>query len=71
MSTIDPSTLRAKILKKLKQKPYSVSKLADELGLRRDFLGGFLESMRAYGELDVIGVGVAKVYYPKNGGGNG
>ena len=63
MSTIGPNT-EAKIITKLNDKPYSVSQLAQDLKIRRDFLAGFLEAMRITGKLEVIDVGRAKVYRP-------
>ena len=64
MSTKGPN-LEARIFSKLENKPYSVSHLADELGLRRDFLAGYLEALRMSGKLELIVVGKAKVYLPK------
>ncbi|MBW6451870.1 MAG: hypothetical protein K0B02_04020 [DPANN group archaeon] len=57
--------LETRILKKLESKPYSVSHLAEELGLRRDFLSGYLEALKMSGKLELIVVGKAKVYQPK------
>ena len=56
--------LRCRVLDKLNDGPCSVSKLADALKIRREFLSGFLEAMKEGGELTVIDVGVAKVYMP-------
>ena len=63
MSTIGSNT-ESRIIKKLNEKPYSVSQLATDLKVRRDFLAGFLEAMRIAGKLEVIDVGRAKVYRP-------
>ena len=63
MSTIGPNT-EARIIAKLNKKPVSVSQLASDLNVRRDFLAGFLEAMRISGKLEVIDVGRAKVYRP-------
>ncbi|MBW6461531.1 MAG: hypothetical protein K0B07_00575 [DPANN group archaeon] len=63
MSTIGLNT-EAKIISKLNDKPCSVSQLAQDLKIRRDFLAGFLEAMRLTGKLEVIDVGRAKVYRP-------
>ena len=64
-------TLRTKVIDKLSSGPCSVSKLADVLKIRREFLSGFLEAMKETGDLTVIDVGVAKVYMPVNGSGRG
>lgn len=64
MSTVE-SHLDEKIIEKLNKKPYSISLLAKELGLRRDFLAGYLEALRMAGKLDLIVVGKANVYQPK------
>ena len=56
--------LRGRVIEKLSAGPCSVSKLADDLKIRREFLSGFLEAMKEMGELTVIDVGVAKVYMP-------
>ncbi len=63
MSTIDAG-LEKKIMTKLNKKPYSVSQLAKELNLRREFLTGFLEALRISKKLEVVDVGRAKVYRP-------
>lgn len=57
----------SRIMQKLDEKPYSVSQLAKDLKLRREFLTGFLEAMRIAGKLEVIDVGRAKVYRPIKG----
>lgn len=66
MSTIGSNT-ESKIMAKLKDKPYSVSQLAKDLKLRREFLTGFLEAMRISEKLEVVDVGRAKVYRPVKG----
>lgn len=50
------------IIKLLKVRPYSVSQLATKLNMRRDFLTGYLESMKDRGMLKLIKVGKANVY---------
>ena len=50
------------ILKIIKERPISVSELARKLKMRRDFLAGYLESMRDRGILRKISVGRAHVY---------
>jgi predicted transcriptional regulator len=55
------------ILRILKQRPISVSELARKLNVRRDFLAGYLESMRDRGKLSLISVGKAHVYQIKEG----
>lgn len=56
------SKIEHKILEVLKERPISVSELARKLRLRRDFLAGYLESMRERGKLRVVQVGRANVY---------
>ena len=63
MSAIGSNT-ETRIMTKLKEKPYSVSQLAKDMKLRREFLTGFLEAMRISKKLEVIDVGRAKVYRP-------
>ncbi|MBI4177102.1 MAG: hypothetical protein HY516_01940 [Candidatus Aenigmarchaeota archaeon] len=55
-----------KILNELRKKPMSVARLSAELKMRREFLGGYLEALRSVGKLEMIQVGKAKVYKPKN-----
>lgn len=55
------------ILKILKERPISVSELARKLDVRRDFLAGYLESMRDRGKLERISVGKAHVYQVREG----
>lgn len=50
------------ILRIIKERPISVSELARKLKMRRDFLAGYLESMRDRGMLRKIAVGKAHVY---------
>lgn len=54
--------IESEVLKHLKERPISVSELARKLKLRRDFLTGYLESMRERGLLRLIRVGKANVY---------
>lgn len=54
--------VEAEILKIIKERPISVSELARKLKMRRDFLAGYLESMRDRGMLKKISVGRAHVY---------
>lgn len=61
------NSLEERILEELNKNPISVSKLANLLGLRREFLTGFLEAMRMDGKVNVIDVGRAKVYIPVGG----
>lgn len=56
------SKIEHKILEVLRERPISVSELARKLKLRRDFLAGYLESMRERGKLRVVQVGRANVY---------
>ncbi len=49
-------------LKLLKEGPVSVSQLAKKLNVRRDFLAGYLESLRDRGKLKMVKVGKANVY---------
>ena len=56
------SKIEHRIIDILKDRPISVSELARKLKLRRDFLAGYLESMRDRGKLRMIQVGKANVY---------
>ncbi len=56
------SKIEHRILDILKDRPISVSELARKLKMRRDFLAGYLESMRDRGKLRLIQVGKANVY---------
>ena len=58
----EPSPLEARILAVLKGGPISVSELAKKLNVRRDYLAGYLESMRERGKLRMVKVGRAYVY---------
>jgi biotin operon repressor len=58
----DSSKTEKEILRMLKERPISVSELAKKLDTRRDFLAGYLESMRDRGKLRMIKVGKANVY---------
>jgi DNA-binding transcriptional ArsR family regulator len=62
---ISSTGVKAKILATLKEKPMSVSELSRQLKLRRDFVSGYLESMRSEGKVEVVTVGRSKVYRPK------
>lgn len=62
---MDSKSLDEKIIEILKKRPMSVSQLARELNLRRDFLSGYMESMRAKGVLNLVKVGRSYVYIPK------
>jgi len=60
-----PTDVKRRILSTLKKKPMSLSELSRKLKLRRDFVSGYLESMRHEGEVRVVRVGRSKVYRPK------
>ncbi|MEE9323342.1 MAG: helix-turn-helix domain-containing protein [Candidatus Aenigmarchaeota archaeon] len=60
-----------KIVTLLKREPQSVSQLAKKLNMRRDFLAGYLESMKDRGLLRLIKIGKSHVYLPFSGGLNG
>lgn len=55
------------VMNLIKERPMSVSQLAKELGLRRDFLAGYLESMRERRMLKLVKIGRANVYFPIEG----
>lgn len=59
--------IESEVLKHIKQRPISVSELARKLDLRRDFLAGYLESMRERGILRMVTVGKANVYMVEGG----
>lgn len=61
------SNLETNALKLLKSKPMSVSELSKKLNVRRDFLTGYLESMRDRGIVELVNVGRAHVYIVKGG----
>jgi predicted transcriptional regulator len=61
------SSIEEECLKSLKAKPMSVSELAKKLNVRRDFLTGYLESMKDRNLLDLVKVGKANVYIVKEG----
>ena len=63
---VSDKNIAKRILNELKKKPMSVAKLSTELKMRREFLGGYLEALRSVGKLEMIQVGKAKVYKPKN-----
>lgn len=58
----ESSHLEKEIMTHLKEGPISVSELAKKLGLRRDFLAGYLESMKDRGRVRKVTVGKAHVY---------
>jgi len=60
--TTSPGRVELEILKIIKERPISVSELARKLNMRRDFLAGYLESMRDRGILRRVTVGRAHVY---------
>lgn len=64
-----PGRVELEILKILKERPISVSELARKLKMRRDFLAGYLESMRDREILRKITVGRAYVYQLREGKG--
>ena len=57
--------LEAQILELISSRPMSMSQLAKELGLRREFVTGYLEALRTQGKLEMIQVGRSYVYQPK------
>lgn len=61
------SSIEEECLKSLKAKPMSVSELAKKLNVRRDFLTGYIESMKDRNLLDLVKVGKANVYIVKEG----
>ena len=65
MSKKAPVELERQILGMTSTKPMSVSQLAKELGLRREFLAGYLEALRSQGKLEMVTVGRSYVYQPK------
>ncbi len=60
-----PEDLEKRIIKELSKSLMSVSTLAAKLGVRRDFLAGYLECMRHQGKLEKLEVGKAYVYRVK------
>ena len=62
MNNSIPDDLESKIIKELRKGLMSVSSLADRLGVRRDFLAGYLECLRHQGKLEKMEVGKAYVY---------
>jgi predicted CopG family antitoxin len=60
-----PQQMEYRILSTLKKEPQSVSELARKLGSRRDFLAGYLESMRERDMLRLVKIGKSNVYIPK------
>ncbi len=62
-----PGRIETEVLKIIKERPISVSELARKLNMRRDFLAGYMESMRERGMITLIKVGKAHVYQAKEG----
>ena len=60
-----PDDLEYRIIKELKKGLMSVSQLAKRLGVRRDFLSGYLECLRHQKKLEKLEVGKAYVYTVK------
>ena len=58
-----------KFLKILSEKPMSVSELSRKLGVRRDFLAGYLEALCDKGDVCKVEVGRSHVYMPLSGTG--
>lgn len=65
MSENIPDDLERKVINELKKGLMSVSVLASRLGVRRDFLAGYLECLRHQGKLEKMEVGKAYVYRVK------
>lgn len=57
--------VKSRILNTLQKKPMSVSELARQLKVRREFVTGYLEAMRHDGDVMVVKVGRSNVYRPK------
>jgi len=57
--------VKSRILHTLQKKPMSVSELARQLRVRREFVTGYLEAMRHDGDVEVVKVGRSNVYRPK------
>jgi predicted transcriptional regulator len=62
---MEQKNLDERIIESLKKRPMSISQLARELANRREFLSGYLESMRARGMLELVKVGRSYFYMPK------
>ncbi len=62
---MEQKNLDERIIESLRKRPMSISQLARELANRREFLSGYLESMRARGILELVKVGRSYVYMPK------
>lgn len=60
-----------KILHILRERLFSTSQLAKELGLRRYVLTGYLEALKNQGKLEFHRVGKANVYTVARGEGSG
>lgn len=57
--------VKLRILHTLQKKPMSISELARQIKVRREFVTGYLEAMRDDGDVEVVAVGRSKVYRPK------
>ncbi len=62
---MEQKNLDERIIDSLRKRPMSISQLARELSNRREFLSGYLESMRSKGMLELVKVGRSYVYMPK------
>lgn len=58
--------IESRVMGLISAKPMSVSKLAKELGLRREFVSGYLEALREQGKLEMVTVGRSYVYVQKS-----
>ena len=63
-------SLEQKIIAMLKKEPQSVSELARKLDMRRDFLAGYLESMKDRTLLRLVTIGKSHVYLPEEDAAN-
>lgn len=57
--------IEGKILKVLNERIVSTSQLAEELGIKRYILTGYLEALKNQGKLEFYKVGKSNVYVPK------
>ncbi|MCX6819424.1 MAG: hypothetical protein NT129_05520 [Candidatus Aenigmarchaeota archaeon] len=62
MTSKAPEDLESMILELLKTRLMSVSQIAKELKIRRDFATGYLEALRNQGKLDFHCIGKSNVY---------
>jgi hypothetical protein len=62
---MDTKNLDERIIEMIKKRPMSISQLSRELSQRREFLSGYLESMRSRGALEMVKVGRSYVYMQK------